>query len=558
MPVRRILSLWFPSLGAERWGRVLGLSADVPLAVVGQRRNAQVLVSISRGALAAGLSREQPLRDAQAMCPELLTRTEMPPAEAAFLAALRRWAGKFSPWVAEEPPESLVVDLTGCAHLFGGEPALLAQVEEDCGDLGLTVRAGIADTVGAAWALSRYAGERAAELRSGDAIDMEARATRARAQPRRRWDRVGAAAPSSAPSSAPSAGGSETRIAAPGRTRAALAPLPVAALRIDPAMVADLGRLGLRRVEDLAGQPRAALARRFGRPLVRRLDQAMGVEPEPVSPARTEDHFAVRLTLPDPIGLEDDVMAAIDRCLPRLGEALAARGRGARTIRLEAWRTDHTLQAAEVGLARPSADPDRIRPLLKLKLPGIDAGFGIDRVRLIATVTEPVHAVQHRGHAEAAEDGARRQTGGTAAFDDLIGRIGARVGLDAITRLHPASSHIPEKTATVLAAAWSEPATEWPRAPVARPVVLFRPEPVTSDDPPGRPAAFRWRRRRFAVVEATGPERIAPEWWLDEPDWRSGVRDYWRVTTDLGEKLWLFYAHGGTMSAGWFCHGRFA
>ena len=559
MTVRRIFSLWFPSMGAERWGRCLGLPPDLPLAVTGLRRNAQVLVSLSPGAVAVGLVRGQPLRDAQAMCPDLLTRTEEPPAEAAFLAALRRWAGKFSPWVAEEPPDSLVVDLTGCAHLFGGEAALLAQVEQDCADLGLTVRAGIADTVGAAWALARFAGERAGTVRSGDAIDMEARATRARAQPRRRWERGEGAAPDAPPGTAPTGKERETRIAPPGRTRAALAPLPVAALRIGEDMVADLGRLGLRRIEDLAGQPRAALARRFGRPLVRRLDQAMGVEPEPVSPARVEDHFAVRLTLPDPIGLEDDVMAAIDRCLPRLGAALTARGRGARTIRLEAWRTDHTLQSAEIGLARPSADPDRIRPLLKLKLGGIDAGFGIDRVRLIATVTEPVHAEQHRGHVEAAEDGARRQAaGGTTALDDLIGRIGARVGLDAITRLHPASSHIPEKTATVLAAAWSEPATDWPRAPVARPVVLFRPEPVTSDDPPGTPSAFRWRRRAFRVAAATGPERIAPEWWLDEPDWRSGVRDYWRVVTEEGEKLWIYYAHGGTMSGGWFCHGRFA
>jgi len=210
----------------------------------------------------------------------------------------------------------------------------------------------------------------------------------------------------------------------------------------------------------------------------------------------------------------------------------------------------------EVGLARPSAEPDRIRPLLELTLGEIDAGFGIDRVRIVAPVTEPVHAQQHRGHLEAARDGGARGSG--APLDDLVGKLGARVGLEAFTRLHPGDSHIPEKTALVMAAAWSEPATGWPEPPGPRPVLLWRPEMVTAPDVPALPERFRWRQRDLGAVAATGPERIAPEWWLDEPDWRTGMRDYWRVTTDAGEVLWLYFAHGGTMSAGWFCQGRFA
>ena len=110
----------------------------------------------------------------------------------------------------------------------------------------------------------------------------------------------------------------------------------------------------------------------------------------------------------------------------------------------------------------------------------------------------------------------------------------------------------------MLAAAWSEPAGAWPDPPGPRPVLLWRPEVVTAPEVPALPEWFRWRRRDLGIVAAVGPERIAPEWWLDEPDWRTGLRDYWRVTTDAGEVLWLYFAYGAAMSPGWFCQGRFA
>lgn len=551
MPRRRILSLWFPRLAAERCLRQQrrGL-LPAPFAVVGEERNAQVLASLSVEASAAGLTRGQPLRDARAMCPELETRLANPGLDAAFLTVLRRWAGKFSPWVAEEPPESLMIDLTGCAHLFGGEEQLIETVMQDCADLELTVQAGIADTAGAAWALARYAGGQAGAVRSGDDIAQEARATRSRAARRRHWER-GGPAPGHVPPPREA-----LRIAAPGQTRTALAPLPVAALRLLPETVETLARLGLRQIGDLSGQPRAPLARRFGRHLVQRLDQALGVEPEPITPARPPDHFVTRLTLPDPIGLTEDIIAALDRLLPPLGDKLNTAGRGVRRLRVECYRADHTMQAVEVGLARPSANPERMRPLLVMKLDEIDAGFGIDRVRLIAAVTEPVHATQHSGHAAAAARGMERLTAGVG-LDDLIGRIGARVGLERITRLHPGDSHIPEKTSKPLAAAWSEPAIDWPQTTSPRPIELWRPEIVAAEAVPTLPASFRWRNRLFETRAATGPERIAPEWWLDEPDWRTGQRDYWRVTTRTGERLWLYFAHGGALSPGWFCHGSF-
>lgn len=530
-----------------------------PLAVVEELSNTQVISALNCAAVSEGLWVGQPVRDAYAMCGHLLTRSRNAPAERVFLTALRRWAGKYSPWVAEQEPDGLVIDLTGCAHLFGGEAGMLAQVEEDCTDMGLGVQLGLADSLGAAWALARYAGVQAGSDRSGDAISQEARATRAKAQnrspkgsaKRRHWTRGGAA-----PQMVDLPHG-VARIADAGQTYGALAPLPVAALRLEGAMVAQLNRLGLRRVSDLMDQPRASLARRFGRGLVMRLDQAMGSAPEPVSPGRAPDHFAVRLTLPEPIGLIDDLMAGVDRLLPRLCAHLEERGKGMRSLRLEAHRTDQAAEVVVVGFARPLRDPARIRPLLEMKLDQIDAGYGIDMLRLEALQVEPIHARTVAGHVQAGAAAQQRADGGNG-LEDLIGRLGARVGLEAITRYHPVDTHIPEKTAKLLAAAWSEPAPHWPVAPQPRPLLMWQPELVSAADSPVLSGQFRWRGQDWQLAQAQGPERIAPEWWLDDPNWRNGVRDYWVVVTSSGARLWLFYAHGGGLSPGWFCQGSFA
>ena len=238
--------------------------------------------------------------------------------------------------------------------------------------------------------MARYAGAGTWAAHAGDAIDQEARATRSRAQ-KRRWERGGP------PPADPARSDAVGRIVPPGETIAHIGPLPVAALRIAAAEVAALQELGLRRIADLAALPRAQLARRLGPAVTHRLDQALGRAPEPVSPARPQHVFALRLTFPDPIGLEADVLAGIDRLLPPLCARLAAAGRGARRVRLTLVRTDGRPEIREVGLARPADRPEAIRPLLALKLGEIDAGFGIEVMRLEAPAVEPLSPRQHRG-----------------------------------------------------------------------------------------------------------------------------------------------------------------
>lgn len=545
---RRILSLWFPRMAAERVLRREPALMGPPFAVVAEHANAQSLSSLSVAASQAGLQRNMGLSDARALCPDIITRPAEPLRDADFLQALQRWAGKFSPWVAQEGAEALFLDISGCAHLFGGEEGLAQVIEDECRDLRLSHRIGIADTAGAAWAVARYAGQSALAARAGDAIDQEARATRSRAAKKRKWDRVAISIDA----------GTTPRIVKPGQTRRTLAPLPVAALRMDADAVATLTRLGLHTISDVASLPRGALARRIGVDALKRMDQALGAEPEPISPARPEIRFALRLSLPDPIGLEDDVMAAFERLLEPLCARLTAAGRGVRRLRLTACRADGSYQGLELGLARPSRDAARIRPLMHLKIKEIDAGYGIDVVRLEAVQAEPLGPSQHKGHVEAASEAeGRRSPAGSAEFDALLSRLGARVGLEAMTRLCPAESHVPEKAATVMAAAFATPALDWPTSRAPRPLVMFRPEQVSATEHGAPPARFRWRRRVFEAIRALGPERIAPEWWFDDPDWRSGPRDYWEVITRTGERLWLFEAHGGEISSGWFMHGEF-
>lgn len=546
---RRILSLWFPRLAAERALRAHRGRVEQPFAIVTEQGNALTLASLSAEATQQGLSVGQALSDARAFCPELVTEPANPVQEAAFLSSLARWVEKFSPWVAAEPPGALLLDITGCAHLFGGETGLARTIRSEAEALSLTVHIGIADTLGGAWALARYAGQASTAHRTGDAIAQEARATRSRAFKRRNWERGGAAPVRQTRAIAAS-------VAPTGQTAAALAPLPVAALRLDTPTCTKLARLGIRTVGCLSDLPRGSLARRFGADVVRRMDQALGMEPEPISPGGTPAHFATRLSFPDPIGLAEDIEAGIARLLPPLCAKLHRSGRGARRLRLTLFRADHSHQQVEVGLARPSHDPDRIQPLLTLQLPTIEAGFGIDMMRLQALVTEPLTPVQHKGHLDAVA-AAKLLRDGDTTMADLLGRMGARMGLEALTRLAPADSHVPEKTQIVQAAAFSTPARVWPAPVSPRPAVMFTPEhihPQTNGRPPDR---FRWRRREFTTHHATGPERIAPEWWLDDPNWRSGTRDYWRVITESGEQLWLFQALGATTSGGWFIQGDF-
>lgn len=433
------------------------------------------------------------LADARAICPDLATRPADLAREAAALANLRRWTGRYAPMVATDGVDGLMADISGVPHLFGGEADLLADLHARLERAGLQAVSAIAGTRGAAHALARHGGG----------------------------------------------------IVADGRLAEGIGHLPVTALRVDHDTAEGLSRMGLMRIADLIPLPRAPLARRFGPGLVLRLDQALGAQSEPVAAAPDAPHFGVRMTLPDPIGKQDDVMAGLARLLDRLCAKLALHQMGARRVRLELRRVDRGTAQVEIGLARPMRDPARIAALFAKGVDEVDSGFGIDALRLSAPVTEQL---------------APEQTGGGPsirtedALADLMSSVGNRIGFERVLRLLPATSLIPERSFLLAPAAYSGAEPLPPRSGPLRPLTLFPPEPVTAASG-APPASFRWRRMRFTTLRATGPERITPEWWFDDPAWRTGLRDYWRIETQEGPRLWLFTT---PQSPGWCVQGEFA
>ncbi|WP_354000995.1 Y-family DNA polymerase [Pseudotabrizicola formosa] len=463
-----------------------------PFALTLRSGNSDHLHCLNAAADQRGLHRGMPLADARAICPDLSTRPADLAREGAALASLRRWASRYAPMVASDGTDGLIADITGVAHLFGGEGDLRADLHARLARAGLQASSAIAGTRGGAHALARHGGG----------------------------------------------------IIADGALAQGLGGLPVSALRIDHDTAEALARVGLARIADLAHLPRAPLARRFGAGLVLRLDQALGVQAEPVAAEPDMPHFGVRMTLPDPIGLQSDVMAGLSRLLDRLCAKLALHRMGARRVRLELRRVDRGTVQVEIGLARPMRDPARIAALFAKGVDEIDAGFGIDALRLTAPVTEPLAPEQIGGGPDA-----RQQD----ALADFLSSTGNRIGFDRVLRLLPAESLIPERSFLLAPAAYSAPEPGSLRHGPARPALIFPPEPVeaASGSPP---TSFRWRRMRFTTLRAQGPERIAPEWWFDDPAWRSGMRDYWRVETREGPRLWLFHT---PQSPEWRIQGEF-
>ena len=256
-------------------------------------------------------------------------------------------------------------------------------------------------------------------------------------------------------------------------------------------------------------------------------------------------HFGVRMTLPEPIGLTADVMGVLDRLLIRLCDKLASAQMGARVVRLELQRVDRSAAVVDVGLARAMRDPMRISALFLKGVDEVDSVFGIDGLRLTASITEPL-APEQIGNAQAREE---------HELSDLISRIGNRLGFDAVQRFLPASSRIPERSFLTVPAAYTASEAFPPKRRPRRPITLFPAEALAqvSGSPPAR---FSWRRMGFTTLRAHGPERITPEWWFDDPAWRSGVRDYWRIETNEGPRLWLFRTPQSG-SREWYAQGVF-
>ena len=441
---------------------------------------------------------------AQALIPDIDVRDADPAGDADALDRLALWAmHRYAPVCQADPPDGLAIDITGAAHLKGGEAALLGDLTARLRRVGVSGRGVVAPTYGAAHAAARFRAE--LQIVHEDGID------------------------------------------------AALASLPLEALRLPMDLPAGLRRMGFERIGDIAHRPRAPLQLRFGAELGRRLDQAYGRSAEPLIPVEAPEAPRVERVFAEPIGAPETLARYAGALVEALCGVLETCGLGARRLDWLCFRVDNRIEAVRVGLAQPVRDIRRLTRLLTDRIETIEPGFGIERMMLAASSAELL-----TWRPAAARLGVEAEPDVSILIDTLANRIGA----ERLYRLAPVESDVPERSTRKVAPlaaptglAWTP---DWPR-----PARLFRrPEPIETMAllPDNPPTHFTWRGVRRRIRRADGPERIFGEWGRRDAEmW--AVRDYFQVEDDAGERFWLFRAGDGedatTGSQAWFIHGRF-
>ena len=510
-----------PSLTLPRKGGGDDAVPEIPSVVVAKQNNALQIHALDDMAARSGLSIGLPLANARAICPELTVFDADEAADAKTLNDIADWCDRFTPLVALDPPHGLFLDITGCAHLFGGERALLQLV---CGALtrrGFTVSAAIAGTSICARTLTRQT--------SG-------------------------------------------KIIADGEEAGAVGPLPVSALGADEAITGGLRRAGLKTIGDVASRAPHEISARFGAGFTTLLEHALGQGDAPISPRKPLPDYIVEKRFPEPIATENTIAMNLSGLARMLVTAMDKQGKGARRLEASFFRTDGAVRTITVDTGRPVTRSEVIDRLFRERLDALndplDPGFGFDLIRLSASRTEIVVQQQRDLDAHVHDND---------EVSALIDRIAARIGGKRVVVHLPQDTHIPESA--VLAApaqhhlaAASQAA--WPARiegePPLRPLRLFeKPEPIKvpfAMVPDGPPHHFTWRRVTHAVVRVEGPERIAMEWW--KQGGKTLTRDYFRVEDEQGLRFWIFRdglygrelvdGEGEPVPANWFVHGLFA
>jgi len=540
MTDRRIVSICLPRFAIQRWrrrrhgGPAPAPAEAEPVVLARDGAHGPVVHDANAAAARLGIERGARVTDMRALVPELRVERAAPRADATDLHAAARWCRRWCPWTRADGTDGLLLDTTGSDALWGGETAMLADIRRAFAGLGLTARAAVAPTLGAAWALARH-------------------------------------------------GADPLEVCPPDALAERLAPLPVAALRLDAETVTLLGRLGLKTVGALAALPRPALVRRFRRAEappanpVLRLDQAMGRTAELLVPGRPAAPLRAVRRFPEPIADAGSVARTLDDLAAELCRRMAAEETGARRLRLTGYRADGGLAEAAVGTSRASRDPAHLVRLFRDRLETLDAGFGFDALTLDIPVAEALGAAQTD---LAAADGGRGGDGIDLAR--LVDRLVARLGPGAVLRPAAHGSHLPERADVLVPAGGDAAEGDGDRdgdrggdrdggghggngaddgTPARwRPLrLLARPEEaeVLYTVPDGPPARLVWRRRTHRIVRSEGPERIAPEWWREKSTAR--LRDYYRIEDADGRRYWIFReglaedGRGGPPR--WFVHG---
>ena len=522
---------------------VVGSRAQNPLSPAGRRRNVppillytttagrQIVVRRCEQAAAAGVCETMTLAHARALLPHnnVLVKPHQPHRELMALKALARWALRFSPIVAVDPPDGVLIDIAGCERLFHGERQLLTAITTAVARLGFQNRLASASTFACAWAIARF-------------------------------------------------GSPDQFIVPHANERKALEPLPIAALRVDQATIEGLREVGIDRIGHLLKLPRSSLGARFGAPLLGRLDQAMGKAAETIDPVRPVEPPMVERIFAGPTTQLEAIQLAVRELLEELSEHLQQRECGVRQLELRFDRIDAPPIRETITLSRPSRDAKHLWSLLGPKVESINLGYGVERVALTAQRWVRLSHVQMKQWGSDAEAAGNVERDVGALVDALANRLGS----DRIMRAEPIETHVPERAFRYCAVMEEQRHEATPQCLAAsqrrargerdegiidadRPAVLLqRPEPITvmALTPDGPPARLRWRGMEQRITASAGPERIAPEWWHLAPGEYTGgknnevgARDYFKVQDERGCWLWVYRV---IETGRWFIHGLWA
>ena len=526
--MRRVISIYLPFWPTDRWrrqqrSRIAGQARDpaepAPPSSAAEDAARPVITRLHDGrrhvvgaadaaARRLGILQGQPLAEAQAMHRDLTIIDADPQGDATGLRALAVWCQRYAALTAADLPDAIRIDSTGADHLWGGEAAMLEDLRRRLSGVGLTVRLAMADTPGAAWALSHYGAE-------------------------------------------------PVTLCPPGGVAEALRVLPIASLRLPPETLAGLDRMGFARAGEVMDAKRAPLSRRFSATLLNQLDYAVGTQFEPLAPQAAEALIRARLTFVEPLLTAEAFATVIDRLCLDVAKELERRGEGARRLDLVCERVDGSEQVIALGTARPVQPAAQLARLLAERIESIDPGHGVEAMTLWVALAEPVTPEQIE--AWSPQSGVAKSLGELAP---LIDRLVARFGPRQVYRLAPVESDVPERAVKRIGPLAPPQGRGWPQS-LPRPLrLLTPPQPVQAiallpDQPP---VAFTWRRQRYRIRRADGPERVFGEWWKRGSE-RALSRDYWAVEDEAGERFWLYRNGDGedpeTGNLAWFLHGLF-
>lgn len=496
---KRYAVLWFRHLITDRMKRQNPALKEKAFVASSRERGRIIVKAASREAEEMGIAVNMVLADCRAIFPALLACEYKPAEMQKVLYAMAEWCIQFTPDVCLDPPDGLVLHITGCTHLWGGEQAYADNLYHKFSSLGYDVRIGIAGTIGTAWAVSRHI-----------------------AQP---------------------------LIVPPHAERKALQQLPPSALRIEEIIGDKLKKLGLYRIGNFIDMPAKVLRRRFGEVLLSRIDQALGLKPEFISPIKPGMPYLEALPSLEPVRTAEGIRVAIGILLEKICTRLSKEEKGLRTCLLKTFRIDGQVQIIEIGTSKASVNMLHLMKLFELKIPTIAPGLGIELFVMEAPVVEMLGAVQdmlwtHQHHDQ-------------RAVGEMIDKIAQRIGTRALCRYLPDEHYLPERSVKKANSLLEEPQCEW-RSALPRPIrLLAKPEliDVVAPIPDYPPMIFRYKGIQHKVSKADGPERIEQAWWIEE----GLFRDYYCIEDEEGKRYWLFRA--GCYERDhplWYLHGFFA